>query len=74
MADSEIRDDLRDLADDYIGLLGATRQNDSETDVEKHYRWTSVVSTSHFAFSGCVENLLREDVADAWLDIDDLAR
>ena len=74
MADSEIRDDLRDLADNYIGLLGATRPNDAETDADKNYRWTSVVSTAHFAFAGCVENLLREDVADAWLDIDDLGR
>lgn len=65
---------LKRVENDFFALLGASRSNDPETAADKHYRWTGVVSTAHFAFDGCVENTLRDDVADAWDDIESILK
>ena len=66
--------DLNELGDDYLRLIGADRQIGETFAEHKHCRWTGVVSTEHFVVAGCVENMLEDDLVDAWQEIESIQR
>ena len=61
---------LSDFGDEYLELIGAERRQQDKDEIDKNYRWTGVVSTAHFTIAGCLEIRLKEDVDDAWADIE----
>ena len=61
---------LSDFGDEYLELIGAERRQQDKDEIDKNYRWTGVVSTAHFTIAGCLEIRLKEDVDDAWAEIE----
>ena len=60
---------LGELSADYLALIRAGRPLEPASDPLAGFSWTGVVNMAHFSVTGCRENSLSEDVAEAWAEI-----
>ena len=68
-ASSDNDKSLSELSADYLALIGADQPLKPATDPLKGFSWTGVVNMAHFAITGCRENPLSDDVAEALAEI-----
>ena len=68
-ASSDNDKSLSELSADYLALIGADQSNKPPKDPLKGFSWTGVVNMAHFAITGCRENPLSDDVAEALVEI-----
>ena len=66
----DINIDMNNLGNDYLRLIGATQSDLKKSPENNTYRWTGVISTAYFQFNGCKENMLADDIEDAWAHIE----
>ena len=67
---NDVARDLVDIGAEYLQLIGADRQNENSLLENRFAKWTGIVSTEHYAIAGCVENMLEDDLTDAWEEIE----
>ena len=60
---------LGELSADYHALIRAGRPLEPAMNPLAGFSWTGVVNMAHFSVTGCRDNPLSEDVAEAWAEI-----